>query len=202
MGGPDGEGDGTPPGPLLSRVEVVTPGGPAAVARDGHRWGPVDGPAVGGLDDALRAALPEPADAALAAVHAALAGDGGQAAFRRALVVRRAEPGEARFHLSARRNRDSIAAHGLDWRRMRPPGIAGSTGPEAHGIFLCDEDGVGFFRMVSDEDPDVWRVEVGGLWLHSDASSSTGLDDAWAISARPIAAGRLTLCGDAPIRSA
>src|SRR5260221_14485904 len=42
------------------------------------------------------------------------------------------------FHLSSAADRDSILAHGLDWTRMgAAPGIAGSTAPEADGVFLC-----------------------------------------------------------------
>jgi hypothetical protein len=42
------------------------------------------------------------------------------------------------FHVSSAANRESILAHGLDWTRMgAAPGIAGSTVPEADGVFLC-----------------------------------------------------------------
>lgn len=52
--------------------------------------------------------------------------------------------------------------HGLDWTRMGAArGIAGSTRPEADGVFLCrDEFTAGFFvRMNNTGGPvDVWAV--------------------------------------------
>jgi hypothetical protein len=65
------------------------------------------------------------------------------------------------FHVSSVANRDSIRAHGLDWTRMGAArGIAGSTVPEADGVFLCEEFMVGFFvRMNNTRGPvDVWAV--------------------------------------------
>ena len=66
------------------------------------------------------------------------------------------------FHVSSAANRDSILAHGLDWTRMgAAPGIAGSTAPEADGVFLCaDEFEAGFFvQMNNTGGPvDVWAV--------------------------------------------
>lgn len=59
-------------------------------------------------------------------------------------------------------NRESIRVHGLDWTRMgAAPGIAGSTAPEAAGVFLCgDEFEAGFFiEMNNTGGPvDVWAV--------------------------------------------
>jgi hypothetical protein len=55
-----------------------------------------------------------------------------------------------------------MLAHGLDWTKMRAArGIAGSTAPEADGVFLCrDEFEAGFFvRMNNTGGPvDVWAV--------------------------------------------
>ncbi|HEY0938076.1 MAG TPA: hypothetical protein VGD91_30575 [Trebonia sp.] len=69
---------------------------------------------------------------------------------------------ETWFHVSSRANRESIRAYGLDWTRMgAAPGIAGSTVPEADGVFLCqDEFHAGFFvRMNNTGGPvDVWVV--------------------------------------------
>ncbi len=45
------------------------------------------------------------------------------------------------FHVSSARNRDSIRAHGLDWRLMgAAPGIAGSPVAEQEGVFLSDSE--------------------------------------------------------------
>jgi hypothetical protein len=42
------------------------------------------------------------------------------------------------FHVSSSLNRESIARHGLDWRRMEGEfGIAGSTSFEQEGVFLA-----------------------------------------------------------------
>lgn len=69
---------------------------------------------------------------------------------------------ETWFHVSSRANRESIWAYGLDWTKMgAAPGIAGSTDPEADGVFLCqDEFTAGFFvRMNNTGGPvDVWAV--------------------------------------------
>jgi hypothetical protein len=66
------------------------------------------------------------------------------------------------FHVSSAANRDSILAHGLDWTRMgAAPGIAGSTAPEAHGVFLCDGDfEVQFFTQMNNTGGpvDVWAI--------------------------------------------
>lgn len=67
------------------------------------------------------------------------------------------------FHVTSVRNRDSIAEHGLDWRRMGAAcGIAGSRAAEQEGCFLsnnqaeCDF----FVRMNNTGGPiDVWEVD-------------------------------------------
>jgi hypothetical protein len=65
--------------------------------------------------------------------------------------------------VSSRLNRDSITEHGLDWRLMSAaPGIAGSTAPEVHGVFLCtDEHEADYFvRLNNTGGPvDVWQVD-------------------------------------------
>ncbi len=67
------------------------------------------------------------------------------------------------FHVTSVRNRSSIQSHGLDAGRMgAAPGIAGSSRPEADGIFLCESDfTVDFFvRMNNTGGPvDVWQVD-------------------------------------------
>jgi hypothetical protein len=65
------------------------------------------------------------------------------------------------YHVSSTANRESIAANGLDWTRMgAAPGIAGSAEPEVAGVFLCDEDEVGFFQHINNTGGpvDVWAV--------------------------------------------
>ena len=65
------------------------------------------------------------------------------------------------FHVSSLANRASILAHGLDWTLMgAAPGIAGSSAPEAEGVFLCDEFEVGFFLSMNNTGGlvDVWAV--------------------------------------------
>jgi hypothetical protein len=78
------------------------------------------------------------------------------------------------FHVTSAANRDSIRVHGLDWTRMGAArGIAGSTRPEADGVFLCDEFEVGFFtRMNNTGGPvDVWSVAGVGEHELIDAGS-------------------------------
>jgi hypothetical protein len=67
------------------------------------------------------------------------------------------------FHVTSRLNRESIAAHGLDWTLMgAAPGIAGSCRPEAEGVYLCrDEFEVSFFVSLNNTGSpvDVWVVD-------------------------------------------
>ena len=67
------------------------------------------------------------------------------------------------FHVSSRRNRDSITANGLDWRLMSDaPGIAGSSSPEVAGVFLCVDrhEADHFVRLNNTGGPvDVWQVD-------------------------------------------
>ncbi|GAA4395321.1 hypothetical protein GCM10023147_28410 [Tsukamurella soli] len=74
------------------------------------------------------------------------------------------------YHVSSSTNRESIATHGLDPRRMGAArGIAGSRQPEREGCFLArGEAGWRFFvDLNSTGGPvDVWRVrgvEAGTL---------------------------------------
>ena len=65
-------------------------------------------------------------------------------------------------HVTSVLNRESMARHGLDWRRMgAAPGIAGSPTPEVDGCFLAgDVDTADYFvRMNNTGGPvDVWEV--------------------------------------------
>ncbi|MGY1846544.1 MULTISPECIES: hypothetical protein [unclassified Blastococcus] len=67
------------------------------------------------------------------------------------------------FHVTSSRNRASIQAHGLDWRRMGDtPGIAGSPVPEQEGCFLAPDEWTAdyFVAMNNTGGPvDVWAVE-------------------------------------------
>ncbi len=78
------------------------------------------------------------------------------------------------WHVSSSLNRESIAEHGLDWRRMTittgvaaSPGFSGPYAPELEAVFLCqwphDVDffvGFGQHPLV-----DVWEVDTAGLAL-------------------------------------
>lgn len=70
--------------------------------------------------------------------------------------------GRARFHVTSSANRQSIAEHGLDWRRMgAAPGIAGSQAPEQAGCFLAEDEATRdwFVWMNNTGGPvDVWEV--------------------------------------------
>ena len=65
--------------------------------------------------------------------------------------------------MSSSRNRESIRAHGLDWRRMGAArGIAGSSRPEQEGCFLAFDEGEAdyFVEMNNTGGPvDVWAVD-------------------------------------------
>jgi hypothetical protein len=75
------------------------------------------------------------------------------------------------FHVAASANRGSIREHGLDWRRMRGPGIAGNEEPELPGIFLCTslEDAEFFVSMAGrrGSEIDTWAVRVDGLVIEN-----------------------------------
>jgi len=94
------------------------------------------------------------------------------------------------FHASPSVNRESIARHGLDWRRMTATGVAGNTEPEWQGVFLCaDLESARWFAQMARPGPaDIWRVRADGLWLEGDPAASGGGDDAWMIAPEPIPA--------------
>jgi hypothetical protein len=84
------------------------------------------------------------------------------------------------FHVSAAANRDSIGHHGLDWRLMQRPGVAGSRFPELEALFLCEsESDVQFFTDMARVPSDVWAVDVTGRWIENGPSG-------WAIVSEPI----------------
>jgi hypothetical protein len=69
------------------------------------------------------------------------------------------------YHVSSRRNRDSIAEHGLDSRRMGAArGIAGSESREQDGVFLARDLGEAewFVQINNRRDGalDVWEVRL------------------------------------------
>jgi hypothetical protein len=99
------------------------------------------------------------------------------------------------FHATRSVNRESIARHGLDWRRMSAPGIAGSHRPEYPGIFLGAmlEDAHWFTGMTRGEPADIWSVRVDGVWLIGDPGAGGGIDDNWAIATEPLPPGALRL---------
>jgi hypothetical protein len=100
------------------------------------------------------------------------------------------------FHTSRSANRESIARHGLDWRRMSGPGIANNDTPEWPGVYLCSdlESARWFAGMPLWGPSDIWRVRVDGLWLEGDPSAGGGAGDTWMISPEPIPAEHVTLC--------
>jgi len=179
---------------------VLGPNGPLdleALDAAGEDWfgdGP-GGAAAGALDTVIAACSvagtdPEWAAAVAGAIHRAFTA--GEA--RPMLVVKRG--GGWMFHASRAANRESIARHGLDWRRMARPGIAGNDEPEGAGVFLCaDLESARWFASMPRPGPaDIWRVRVDGLWLESDPNASGGADDAWMIAAQPISAEDVALC--------
>jgi hypothetical protein len=100
---------------------------------------------------------------------------------RRSILDVRIGSGEM-FHVAAASNRDSILEHGLDWRRMRGHGIAGSQGPELDAIFLCESvDETEFFLGMARTPSDIWGVHVDELVIEN------GPDGWWIVtqSVRP-----------------
>jgi hypothetical protein len=79
------------------------------------------------------------------------------------------------FHVSSRRNRESILEHGLDWRLMSDaPGIAGNNAPEVAGVFLCVSrlEADFFIRMNNTGGPvDLWQVKGVNIEQLLDAGS-------------------------------
>jgi hypothetical protein len=103
------------------------------------------------------------------------------------------------FHVTPSRNRDSIDAHGLDWRHMgAAPGIAGSRRPEVEGVFVCTD------RATAD-----WFLELnntGGpvdVWELTNVGDDELVDDpgGYCYLTRPVERAHLILLDrDAPAR--
>ena len=95
------------------------------------------------------------------------------------------------FHVTSTKNRTSIQAHGLNWKRMKDaPGIAGSQRAEQEGVFLCEDESEAdwFVRMNNTGGPvDVWAVEA------IDKEELIEAPEGHLYLARPIPPDRLTL---------
>ena len=107
-----------------------------AAGEDWYGDGP-GGAATGSIDAVLASCAPSASDpewlqAVAAVIRRDLADGGGR---RSRLLVTRASG--TWYHATFSRNRSSITRHGLDWRRLRGSGIAGSEKAEAAGVFLC-----------------------------------------------------------------
>lgn len=97
--------------------------------------------------------------------------------------------GEHVFHVTASENRDSIQAHGLDWRIMGAnSGIAGSEVAEEEGIFLCRNlsEAFSFANFGVIAAVDVWQLPASEVTLEEH-------NDGWLITRRPVAPEHLTL---------
>lgn len=113
---------------------------------------------------------------------------------RRSILDVRTGSGEM-FHVAAASNRDSILEHGLDWRRMRGHGVAGSRGPELDAIFLCESvDEADFFLSMARAPSDIWAVCVDELVIENGP-------DGWWIVTQPVPPERLRIArSDVPGR--
>jgi hypothetical protein len=113
---------------------------------------------------------------------------------RRRILDVRIGSGEM-FHVAAATNRASILEHGLDWRRMRGHGIAGSQGPELDAIFLCESlDEAEFFLWMATSPSDVWTVRVDQLVIENGP-------DGWWIVTQPVPPEQLGIArSDVPAR--
>jgi len=159
----------------------------------------------GSAEQAIAAASSRaPADPWVQAVCRALVSERAWERRGRRLMLLVARGEDEMFHVTAASNRDSIRRHGLDWRRMTAPGIAGSPDPELPGIFLCSrlEYASGFLRMAR-VPSHVWAVDVAGLWLEGDPGGDSGGSSAWMILPQAIGPERVRLIEtDVPVRSA
>ncbi|WP_157251964.1 hypothetical protein [Patulibacter americanus] len=176
---------------------VMAPGGDVLLVPDAEGTWSGEGPAGRGRGDVetvLRACARDPDPEWVATVSTALEHEAarGHGDGRAALLVSRGTD-EVRFHVTRSANRESVLRHGLDPRRMTLPGIAGNPEPEWDGVFLGDEGEESWFRTFVEEETDVWAVDVRGLWLVSDPSSSGGRDDRWVIVPGRVPPERLAL---------
>ena len=113
---------------------------------------------------------------------------------RRSMLDVRIGTGEM-FHVAAAANRDSIREHGLDWRRIRGHGIAGSPRPELDAIFLSESvDEADFFLSMARAPSDIWAVCVDELVIENGP-------DGWWIVTQPVPPERLRIArSDVPAR--
>ena len=179
---------------------VLAPGGEVELDqldRAGADWfgeGP-GGVAMGTLEEVLADCAGEGADPEwIDAVTAALTRHIEEGWVPRLLLVKRRHGWM--FHTARAICRDSIARHGLDWRRMFTLGIAGSERAEAAGVFLSATlESAQWFAVMSGRGlgaADIWRVRVDGLWLEGDPNGGGG-DDDWMICPAPIPPERIEL---------
>jgi hypothetical protein len=150
---------------------------------------------IGALAEVLAAAIGAGGDAEwIAAVIAAIERELALSATERSqLLVIRATG--TWFHATFAENRESIMRHGLDWRLMAGPGIAGSIEAEWPGVFLCAdlEDAHWFAEMGRRDLVDIWAVELDGVWLEGAPGASGGGAGNWMICPQPIAPSSLRL---------
>ena len=163
-----------------------------AAGRDWVATGP-RGDAIGGLREVLTVAgVAEVDQAWLTAVSDAIERELGSTR-RSALLVKRVTG--TWFHATFAGNRASILQHGLDYRRMTGPGIAGSPAAEAAGVFLVgDLEGARWFARMGRRGPvDIWAAQLVEAWLVGDPGAGGGGDESWMICPEPIESRRLTL---------
>jgi hypothetical protein len=178
---------------------VLAPGGDVRIEQlsaDGEDWfgdGP-RGTAMGPLATVVASCVAAETDPAWIGAVVGAIGREITVGLRRSLLLVQRGTGWM-FHASGSSNRDSIARHGLDWRRMTGSGIAGSSSPEWPGVFLCSdlESAQWFATMPGPATSDIWRVRVDGIWLEGDPGASDGGDDCWMIAPEPIPAENLSL---------
>jgi hypothetical protein len=151
------------------------------------------GDAIGGLDEVLAAVIDDHADPAwIAVVGDTLKREVGSV--RRSMLLAKRVTGRW-FHATFSENRSSILRHGLDYRQMTGPGIAGSPKPEAAGVFLsCDLDSARWFARMGRGGPvDIWGADLVDAWLIGDPGGGGGGDETWMICPETIDARRLAL---------
>jgi hypothetical protein len=160
----------------------------------GEEWfaiGPA-GDASGGLDEVLAAVVDDQVDPAWITIVADTI-DRERGSARRTMLLVTQVTGRW-FHATFAENRSSIFRHGLDYRRMAGPGIAGSPTPEAAGVFLSwDLENARWFARMGRRGPvDIWGADLVDVWLIGDPGAGGG-DEIWMICPDPVKADRLTL---------
>ena len=144
--------------------------------------------AFGTFEDVLRALAGEEsiADGWLAAAVSSVERERSLQRGRRTSLVG-SRDWEVLFHVTDRRNRESIQNFGLDASRMLHSGIAGSREPELLATFLCESEAdCAFFAQMKDVPLDIWAVDVEGLWVENGP-------DGWYVTWEPLGPERLRL---------